>query len=111
MKIQPTDWNKIFSNNVTNKGLISEMTNSSCNSISQKQPDLNTWAEDRCFPKEDTRVVNRQMKMYSSNHQGNVNQNHNEIISHIIKKTRITSKVILVRTWRKENTHALLVRM
>ena len=31
------------------------------------------------------------MKMCSSNHQGNVNQNHNEIISHTIKKTRITS--------------------
>ena len=58
------------------------MTNSSYNSISKKQPDLNNWAEDRCFPKEDIQVVNSQMKMYSSNHQG---------ISHVIKKTRITS--------------------
>ena len=40
MKRQPTELNKIFTNHVTNKGLISKIykyTNSSCSSISKKQ--------------------------------------------------------------------------
>ena len=34
---QPTDWEKIFANNATNKGLISKYTNSSYSSISKRQ--------------------------------------------------------------------------
>ena len=33
MKSQPMDWEKIFANDVTNKGLVSKCTNSSCGSI------------------------------------------------------------------------------
>ena len=38
-KRQPTEWEKIFANDATNKGLISKIynTNSSCSSISKKQ--------------------------------------------------------------------------
>ena len=37
MKRQPTDWEKIFANDATDKGLISKYTNSSYNSITKKQ--------------------------------------------------------------------------
>ena len=37
-KRQPTEWEKIFANNATNKGLISKYTNSSHSSISKKKP-------------------------------------------------------------------------
>ena len=32
-KRQPTEWEKIFANDVTDKGLVSKFTNSSCGSI------------------------------------------------------------------------------
>ena len=37
MKTQPSEWEKIFANEATNKGLISKITNSSYSSISKKQ--------------------------------------------------------------------------
>ena len=37
------EWEKIFANDITNKGLIS---NSSCNSASRKTTQLKKWAED-----------------------------------------------------------------
>ena len=40
MKRQPTEWEKIFANDMTNKGLISKYINGSYNSTSRKQPDL-----------------------------------------------------------------------
>ena len=36
-KRQPSEWEKIFANEVTDKGLISKFTSSSCSSISKKQ--------------------------------------------------------------------------
>ena len=36
-KRQPSDWEKIFANKATDKGLISKISSSSCNSISKKQ--------------------------------------------------------------------------
>ena len=36
-KRQPSEWEGIFANEVTDKGLISKYTSSSCSSISQKQ--------------------------------------------------------------------------
>ena len=36
MKRQPTEWEKIFANDMTNKGLVSKITNSSYNSTSKK---------------------------------------------------------------------------
>ena len=39
MKSQPSEWEEIFANGATDKGLISKYTRSSCNSISKnKQP-------------------------------------------------------------------------
>ena len=36
-KRQPSEWEKIFANEATDKGLISKFTSSSCSSISKKQ--------------------------------------------------------------------------
>ena len=64
MKRQPTKWEKIFPNEVNNKGLISKYTNSSCssskNTIKKLAEDLN-----RCFSKEDIQMANRHMKRCS----------------------------------------------
>ena len=38
MKRQPSEWEKIFANEATDKGLISKIYNSSCSSIKNKQP-------------------------------------------------------------------------
>ena len=38
MKRQPTEWEKIFANEVTDKGLSPKYTNSSCSSISKNNP-------------------------------------------------------------------------
>ena len=54
-----------------------------------------------------------------TNHQGNANQNHNEISPHTCqngyhqknKQTNKKKKQVLVRIWRKGNAHELFVRM
>ena len=37
VKKQPSEWEKIFANEATDKGLISKYTSSSCSSVLQKQ--------------------------------------------------------------------------
>ena len=45
-KRQPSEWEKIFENESTDKGLISKYINSSCNSILKKTNNpIKKWAE------------------------------------------------------------------
>ena len=49
-----------------------------------------------------------------TNHQGNANQNHNEILPHICQNgcyQKDNKQQVLVRLWKKGNPHALLVGM
>ena len=64
-KRQHTEWEKIFANDVTDKGLISKIYNHTTRQ--QRNNPIKTWAEDlkRNFPKEGLQIANRHMEMYS----------------------------------------------
>lgn len=85
-KRKPTEWEKVFSNDVSSKRLIfkthkeliklSTKKKNGNNSIKKQAEDLN-----RHIPREDTQMANRHTKkMFNiTNPQGIANPNHNEI--------------------------------
>ena len=85
MKRQPTKWGKIFANDMTDKGLISNICKQliQLNTEKKKNPQLKMDRNEH-FSKEEMHLANRHMKckLNIANHQGNANQNHNEISPH-----------------------------
>ena len=79
----PNEWEKILANNISNKRLISKIYTELIQLNIKKANNLiKKWAKNlnRHFSQEDTDGQQAHEKMPNiTNHQGNENQNHNEI--------------------------------
>ena len=82
MKRQPTEWEKIFANHMTDKRLISKIYTQFIQLNIKKKP-FKKWAEElnRHFSKEDGQQAHEKM-LNITNYQRNANKNHNEISPH-----------------------------
>ena len=112
-KRQPTEWEKIFANDTSDEGLLSKLHKEFIQLSTQKtiwfKHGQKTW---RHFSKESMWIANSLHKkvLNITNHQGNTNQNHNKILSHICQNDyhqKDKKWQVLVMMWRKGNSHTI----
>ena len=94
MKIQPTAWEKILTNDMTDKGLISNLYKQLTTQHQKNDLKIGRRPEQTLFQRRNAGGQQAHEKMLNiANHQENANQNHSEIItSHLIE-------------WLSSNTH------
>ena len=116
-KKQPSEWEKIFANESTDKGLISKYINSSCSSIfflkKQPNPKMGRRPKQTFLQRRHTDSHEAHEKMLNiTNYQRNANQTYNEVSPHTSQNghhQKIYKQQMLERVWRKGNPLALLV--
>ena len=86
MKRQPTSWEKIFANDMINQGLISNIYKQLIQLNIKKQTTQLKMGRrpEQIFPQKghaDGQHAHEKM-LNTANHQGNANQNHNEVSPH-----------------------------
>ena len=119
IKRQPTEWKRVFANDIYDKGLVSKIYKEFTQFNTRKTKTIHlkmgrrheqTFLQRRHADGQQT----HEKMLNITHHRGNANQNHNEISPHICQNDeneKHKKQQVLVRMWRKRNPCALLVKM